>query len=172
MCQGGTESIDHLLRECVVAQKFWQDQKSPYCLRDSFMNPIEKWLELNCKSVISSNVMRIPWKLLFAMGDWHLWLHRNNFAFKTGKVDHMIFQKCIKDGAEFYSTGMKTKAQNYKAIIPVGQEKPPEGWVKLNSDGSALGNSKRTGGRCYQKSRRRMDKRVCQITWLHQQLHC
>ena len=35
--------------------------------------------------------------------------------------------------------------KNSKTIIPVGWVKPLEGWMKLNSDGSTLGNPRRAG---------------------------
>ena len=41
---------------------------------------------------------------------------------------------------------METKVKNPKTIIPVGWEKPLEGWMKLNSYGSTLGNPGRAGG--------------------------
>lgn len=90
--------------------------------------------------------MGIPWKKLFAMGVWQLWLHRNNFIFKTEKVEHLSSKRCIKDGAEYYSIGINAKLPKTKAVIPVGWTRPPEGWAKLNSNGFALGNPGRVGG--------------------------
>lgn len=85
---------------------------------------------------------------MFDMGVWQLWLHKNNFIFKTGKVEHLSFKRCIKDSAEYYSIGINAKLQKTKAIIPVGWTRLLEGCAKLNSDGSALGNPRkaREGG--------------------------
>ena len=41
---------------------------------------------------------------------------------------------------------MKTKIHLSKICVPVAWQKPPAGWVKLNTDGSALGNPGRAGG--------------------------
>ena len=38
---------------------------------------------------------------------------------------------------------METKVKNSKTIIPVGCVKTLEGWMKLNLDGSTLGNPRR-----------------------------
>nr|POF07587.1 hypothetical protein CFP56_56191 [Quercus suber] len=38
------------------------------------------------------------------------------------------------------------KVRRNRAVIPVGWSKPPEGWAKLNTDGSVLGNPVRAGG--------------------------
>ena len=87
--------------------------------------------------------MGIPWKVLFPLGVWHLWLHRNQFIFKTGKVDRLWFKKSIKDCIEFFSVGLNAKMHKAKSVVVVGWEKPPVGWAKLNSDGSAFGNPRR-----------------------------
>ena len=78
--------MEHLVRGCEVAKDFWQELKVPYCMKDTFNLPIGKWFESNCWSEASSLFMGIPWKILFPMGVWHLWLHWNNYVFKSGKV--------------------------------------------------------------------------------------
>ena len=81
------------------------------------------------------------------MAVWHLWLHRNSFLSKTGKVDRSSFKRRIKDSVEFFPIGLNAKLPKAKSIVAVGWEKPPMGWVKLNSNGSALGNPGRVGER-------------------------
>ena len=41
---------------------------------------------------------------------------------------------------------MEARSKPAKTIIPVGWEKPPWGWLKLNSDGSAINNPGKAGG--------------------------
>ena len=118
----------------------------PYCMKDTFNLPIGKWFESNCRSEASSLFFSIPWKILFPMGVWHLWLHRNNYVFKSGKVEHSWFKKCIRESAEFYAIGFNAKAKRSKAVIPVGWSKPHEGWTKLNTDGSMMENPAMVGG--------------------------
>ena len=69
--------MEHLVRGCEVAKDFWQENafNLPYCMKNTFNLPIGKWLESNCQSEASSLFMSIPWKILFPMGVWHLWLH-------------------------------------------------------------------------------------------------
>ena len=129
-----------------IAHKVWQELQVPHCLRDSFTLLIRDWLEVNCKSVMSSKFMGIPWRILFSMGVWQLWLHRNNYVFWTGNVDQSTWKRCIQAYAKFFSIGLDTKIKNPKTIVPVRCDKPPVGWMKLNSDGSALGNPGRAGG--------------------------
>ncbi|XP_030958826.1 uncharacterized protein LOC115980745 [Quercus lobata] len=58
----------------------------------------------------------------------------------------MIWRKCIQAGAEFFAIGFASKIKQQKSIVPVGWEKPPRGWLKLNTDGSAMRNPERAGG--------------------------
>ena len=80
------------------------------------------------------------------MGLWYLWTHRNNFLFRAGTLDPWVWRKCIQDSAEFFSIGLVTKTKQLKTIVSMGWEKPPRGWVKLNTDGSTMRNLERVGG--------------------------
>ena len=145
MCQKSNESIDHLFRGCDIAQGFWQSLKVPQSLRSSFCLFVRKWIEASCKSETTSSHLGIPWKILFPMGLWHLWLGQNNFIFRIGIMDNMVLTKCIRDSAEIFSIGTKSRLNRTKAVIPIAWERPPMGWMKLNSDGSALGNPGKQG---------------------------
>ena len=83
---------------------------------------------------------------MFPIGVWNLWLHRNNYVFRTGKLERSYFKKSIKDSAEFFSVGRNVKMPKAKIVVEVGWEKSPMGWVKLNSDGSAIGSTGSAGG--------------------------
>ena len=146
LCNKEMESVEHLVSGCEMAKDFWQELKVPYCVKDTFNLPIGKWLESNCRSEAISFFMGIPWKILFPMGVWHLWLHRNNFVFKSGKVERSWFKKCIRESVEFYAIGFNAKAERWKAVILVAWLKPHEGWTKLNTDSSVLGNPAMVGG--------------------------
>ena len=54
--------------------------------------------------------------------------------------------KCIKESAKFFAIGAKDRCNKMKKVIRVAWEKPPLGWMKLNNDGSALGNPGKAGG--------------------------
>ena len=61
-------------------------------------------------------------------------------------MDTQNWRKCIQGSVEFYSIGLPSKAKQLKNVVSVGWEKPPRGWVKLNTDGSAMKNPDRAGG--------------------------
>ena len=146
ICHQNMETIEHLLRGCGFAQEYWQQLQFPVCMRETFNLPLDKWLEANCKAEINFNRLGIPWKVLFPLGVWHLWLRRNQLIFKIGKVDRLWFKKSIKDCIELFSVGLNAKIHKAKAVVAVGWEKPQVGWAKLNSDGFALSNPGRAGG--------------------------
>ncbi|KAM3698353.1 hypothetical protein ACB098_06G182400 [Castanea mollissima] len=93
-----------------------------------------------------SKCMGIPWGIVFPMGVWHLWLQQNTCVFKFGTLDTKVAEKCIQSTAEFFAVGTRIKLPISRSIIPVAWRKPPEGWAKLNTDGSALGNPRMAGG--------------------------
>ena len=61
-------------------------------------------------------------------------------------MDKLVPTKCIRDSVEIFSIGTNSRLNRTKAVIPVAWEKPPIGWLKLNSDGSALGNPGKVRG--------------------------
>ena len=69
---------------------------------------------------MNASVKGIPWKVLFPMGLWHLWTHRNNFLFRTGVVDSQFWRKCIQAGTEFFAIGFASKIKHQKSIVPMG----------------------------------------------------
>ena len=138
--------MDHLLRGCEFAIDFWQQLQFPVSLRESFNLPLGEWLKVNCKTDIVSMWLGIPWNILFPIGVWHLWLHRNNFVFRSGKLERTYFKKCIMAAAEFFSVGRNAKVPKARIVVEVGWVKPPMGWVKLNTDGSAIGSTGCAGG--------------------------
>lgn len=129
-----------------VAQNFWQSLKVLHCLMESFNQIVRVWNETNCKAGVDSSFLGILWKILFLMGIWHLWIYRNNFDFRTGIIDRSIHSICIKSSIEFFSIGTRCKTIRPKNTILMSWEKPHEGWVKLNTNGSTLGNPRKAEG--------------------------
>ena len=87
LCNKHYETIEHLFRGCETAHQFWLQLQAPHCNRNSFTLPFKTWLEVNCIDEMNAIVKGIPWKVLFPMGLWYLWTHRNNFLFKSDTLD-------------------------------------------------------------------------------------
>ena len=69
-------------------------------------------------------------------------MHRNNVVFKGNNPPKLNSYEVITKAAEFSFLGVNGR----KASIQVGWTLPPVQWVKLNSDGSSMGNLGRAGG--------------------------
>ena len=145
ICTKGNESIEHMLRGCKSTVELWQKLEFPYCLVDSFKKPVAEWLQVNYKTEVCSKFLGIPWRIIFIISIWQIWIHRNEFAFRTGRPNQKLEKKCNQSSAEYFSIEMKTKVPLSKTCVLVSWQKPHVGWAKLNTDGSALGNSGRAG---------------------------
>ena len=146
LCLKENETIDHLLRTCEFAQIFWKQLNYPHMLTDLFNKPIKEWLEGNCNKNSVYGCWGISWGIVFPMGIWHLWLRHNTCVFRTGIADSKAIEKCKLSAAKFFAVGMRTKLNILKTLIPVAWRKPPLGWTKLNTNGSALGCLGKAGG--------------------------
>lgn len=75
LCSTHGESLDHLLRNCVVVKQVWQ-ALCPRGIPHSFgQGSLEDWLSSNLdgKSICNDN----DWCLTFGIGLWSIWYHRN-----------------------------------------------------------------------------------------------
>ena len=88
ICNKENETIEHLFKRCDFVHNFWQQLQAPIYTRNSFGLPFKEWLETNCRDPMNATVKGIPWRIIFPLGLWQLWLHRNSFIFTTGIVDN------------------------------------------------------------------------------------
>ena len=66
--------------------------------------------------------------------------------FYDGSFDPKVASQCVKKGVEFCAIVLENPNKSRRVLARVSWTKPQEGWVKLNSDGSVVGNSKKVGG--------------------------
>uniref|UniRef100_A0A7N2LEI8 Reverse transcriptase zinc-binding domain-containing protein n=1 Tax=Quercus lobata TaxID=97700 RepID=A0A7N2LEI8_QUELO len=125
------ESINHMLRGCKSAMELWQKLEFLGCLVDSFNKPVAEWLQVNCKTKVCSRFLGIPWRIIFIMSIWHIWIHRNDFVLRTGRPNQNLDKKCVQSSAEYFSIGMKTKIPLSKICVPVSWQKPPARWARM-----------------------------------------
>ena len=85
ICHRVAESLNHFLRGCFYAKDFWNKLGIPSDCKGSFVEDMVSWLHFNCTS--KSFQHGVPWKIIFPIGVWHLWLHRNAYIFRMGIID-------------------------------------------------------------------------------------
>ena len=140
------ETILHALRDCPKAQSFWNSLSPPFRSNLFYGLQLVDWLKLNCKTSMSSPSSNINWSILFPFAVWTFWLHRNCIAFDNPHQHKDLKRETMAKASEFLYLGMTEKHNPVKAKIQVQWLPPPVNWVKLNSDGSSMGNPGLAGG--------------------------
>ena len=140
MCNHEPETILHTLRDCLKAQSFWNSLSSPFQSNLFYGLQLVDWLNLNCKTSMSSLSSNINWSILFPFAVWTLWLHRNCIAFDNPHHHKDLKRETMAKASEFLYLRMIEKHNPVMVKIQVQWLPPPVNWVKLNLDGSSMGN--------------------------------
>ena len=145
LCNGPSKSIIHVLRDRSIAQQVWNSLFPPILPNLFFGINLLDWLRLNCKSQ-QPCALGIPWGILFPIGVWNLWLHRNRVVFKNEAPNKIYKSNIIAKAVEYAFLGVNETKKRILGTIFVKWEPPSQNWHKLNTDGSSLGNPGRAGG--------------------------
>ena len=129
-----------------MAQDFWRQAKCPSSLWQSFSGDYLEWLHLNSNSSLLACDKDYPWCLFFLLGIWHLWLQRNRKIFGPHFMNSSSVQQVEMQTREFLYCIAEPRKGNTKIPRLVKWLKPPDGWWKLNTNGSFLGSSRSAGG--------------------------
>ena len=86
LCNSGTETILHVLRDCQVARNLWIALSPPLLVVSFFGLQLTNWLRLNCCSTKALASSDITWGIIFAFGIWTLWTHRNEILFQNDRI--------------------------------------------------------------------------------------
>jgi len=143
ICCEGEEDLDHLLRLCPNAKETWQtlETKGICCL--SMNEALHIWLQRN----LMDTQVDPNWPVKFAITLWYLWKWRCAMCFETvegipsekGSFLCCKFQDIIN---AFDSENQPSIPTNRITVERWIQWDPPErGWIALNTDGAAKGNS-------------------------------
>ena len=146
VCENSDESIIHALRDCPGAKRVWIELSISSKNQEFYNLALSEWLKSNCSSTQFYSRPRIPWKMLFPQALWLIWLQRNKVIFCDGSFNLKVVGHCVKKGVEFCAIVLEKPKKPRRVLARVSWTKPQEGWVKLNLDGSVLGNSKKAGG--------------------------
>ena len=145
LCNGPSKSIIHVLRDCSIAQQVWNSLFPPMLPNLFFGINLLDWLRLNCKSQ-QPCALGIPLGILFPIGVWNLWLHRNKEVFKNEAPNKIYKSNIIAKAVEYAFLGVNESKKRILGTIFVKWEPPSQNWHKLNTDGFSLGNPGCAGG--------------------------
>ena len=114
-------------------------------MQEFFRLDLDVWLKQNLNSK-THRIDLIPWNVLFSFVVWNLWIHRNNITFKGFRPNQNLWSSITHATTEYiFRVGKPSKAMT-KEVRRVRWMRPSNGWVKLNTDGSSLGNLGRASG--------------------------
>lgn len=108
ICNLHPETILHLLRDCHVAANCWQSLGMGGLSADFYSLDLCSWLENNCKTTTTSKHLQISWSVIFAIGIWTLWNHRNRVVFKNMPASQAIHKDVIQRAVEYALVAQKT----------------------------------------------------------------
>ena len=116
--------------------------QSPGILPLSFFRMLlQDWLRYNATLDRATLPHHIPWRVYFPFTCWKLWLARNERIFKNqSRSQHSLIYSSVQATTKFhFLAGSITRPL---ILIPqlIRWHMPPCPYLKLNTDGSALGN--------------------------------
>ncbi|KAF7839229.1 ribonuclease H [Senna tora] len=147
-CQASWESNLHVFRDCPSATRIWNSFINSKDRHIFYILPLEEWIHWNTqrKSVFSN----IPWKSLFAIICSFLWDWRNRVVNEPEFVypveAHKVILNSAKKQMEAWNVGV-IPTQIRRSIVIIPWEKPEDGWIKVNTDGSVAVNCFTNGPR-------------------------
>ena len=101
---------------------------------------LQKWLNNNAKSRDNHAGAHIPWKTVFSFAVWNIWKGRNGCVFDRKNPNPKLAMEIVNQAVEFVFCASSPRGLTHTIIKRVRWERPPEGWVKLNTDGAAKEN--------------------------------
>jgi len=134
-CTGVEESLSHIFRDCQVARDTWR--RLGVRAGRFFTLPFKDWLRTNATTRPPSPNAAPPWYLVFLGAIWNLWNSRNKFIFEARQVHpHQIAFWALAQARDTAGALHVGSIARIREPILVQWLPPPQGFFKLNSDGS------------------------------------
>ena len=146
ICEGGPETMVHVLRNCRAARSFWNSFPPPLSTTLFYGKNLIDWLRLNYCSMKRHSTINLNWGVVFSFGVWSPWLRRNGIMFRDERPNLNVRMETISKATEFAYVGVNGKMAQSRQRISVNWSKPPLNWCKVNLDSLSLGNPGQAGG--------------------------
>ena len=146
LCHSTNESILHALRDCEVVKLIWSQLGVHDVDNIFFERDIQEWLKINSTNKKPTGQLLIPWSIQFLFAVWLIWKRRNHLVFRSLGPNPHLAKEIVQRAFEYYFYAAPAKELVVKIVRPIRWSKPIAGWLKLNTDGSSLGNPGLAGG--------------------------
>ncbi|KAK8995316.1 hypothetical protein V6N11_069754 [Hibiscus sabdariffa] len=124
-----------------LATTLWVAVIKPIRLHNFLSLPFVVWLQSNLQGSCSFVDNKECWGEQFAVYLWMLWKDRCNRIFNDSYVPQFDFRK-VSENLTFEYVKVNTKVPNHAPKLRAmgGWDRPPEGWIKINTDGAVCGD--------------------------------
>lgn len=130
----------HALRDCPQVRSVWWQLGVRNSNQNFWRSDLQEWLALNGKGGSRAMYGRDQWSVFFSFAIWLIWKRRNQMVF-TGRRQHpnLVFD-IVNKTMEFIYCASSPRNLTRSGVITCRWERPPKGWMKLNTDGCAAGS--------------------------------
>ena len=134
------ETTIHILCDCPWATEIWR--QSPRILPPIFFQmTLQDWLRCNATKNVVILPYQIPWHVYFPFPCWNIWLARNGRIFSDqSRSQHNIIYSSVQATMEFYYLASTARRTQVKLPRNIHWHVSPNPFIKINTNGSALGN--------------------------------
>ncbi|KAK9990282.1 hypothetical protein SO802_025267 [Lithocarpus litseifolius] len=101
---------------------------------------------MNISPLCTCDVSKLDWAIIFPIAVWVLWLNGNNIVFGKSSTPKDLKAENLAKATEMEYLGIAEKHRKSRIRIQVKWLPPPLNWLKLNSNGSFIGNPRLAGG--------------------------
>ncbi|XP_050222822.1 uncharacterized protein LOC126672915 [Mercurialis annua] len=164
LCNNNREDVDHLFVNCSFSHALWMVISSIFDRQINTNGSLHSLIMDASNEKFSPQVFSV-WNVAVVTTIWSIWKHRNMIIF-DGQLPniHGVIRKilcCLKE-CDFLSLRhcnnsindmitlkllrIKSVPRKPQRVISVVWRSPPTGWIKVNTDGSALGAPGPAGG--------------------------
>ena len=103
------------------------------------------WIKKNALDSSKGLGKDYDWRHFFLLGLWNLWLQQNRKAFEQQPANLKLVQVVEMQSRELLYCVLETNTGVVRLLKQIQWLKPPEGWHKLNIDGSVVGSNGQSG---------------------------
>ncbi|GLT27441.1 hypothetical protein SLA2020_024380 [Shorea laevis] len=141
VCNNQVETLDHIFRGCPPAAAVLS-RLLPGCLdMDHAMMDFGVWIKIQTSKMTPSSIHQIPWTIIFCFALWMIWKQRSYIIYRGSQMNVQAMSDMVVNSAvEFWASQPSPLGCNIKQPRLISWEPPPHDWIKLNTDGSVIGN--------------------------------
>jgi len=140
LCHAYSESILHALCDCEVVKQVWYQLGENRGSSSFFSSNLQDWLEVNGTKQGTVGRHAVSWSIIFLFAIWLIWKQRNQVVFNGQRPNPCLAKDISHRALELYFYASSYKDAITRVCKPICWSKLACGWVKLNTDGSSLGN--------------------------------